>query len=162
MPRKLKVNALDWLHDRIQEAQLKYGVRAVFVDHLHFLCDLAKMRSPSLEIGAIMRRIVGMTHDCNIAMFLIAHMTKISPDKEPERGDTRDSSFIEQECDNTIAVWRSREKGSCKARVKVIHNRRLGVFDETFQVEKIGPYLREVTDQQAPEEEKKGHWWNRE
>jgi replicative DNA helicase len=163
IPRKLKTNHLDWLRDRIEEAQIKYGIRAVFIDHLHFLCDMAKMRSPSLEIGAIMRRLVGITHDCDVAMFLIAHMTKIAPDKEPDAGDTRDSSFIEQECDNTLAVWRSNEPRSTKAKIKVIHNRRNGVRNETFQVEKIGPYLREITEQAPPPDDKKGgHWWSRE
>jgi hypothetical protein len=157
MPKNLKRSALDWLRERIWESQLKYNhVHAVFIDHLHFLFDMAQSRNPSLEIGVIMRLLVGMAQEFNVALFLIAHMKKVGSDKdgkykEPGAGDTRDSGMIECECDNTLAVWRSREKGSVKSKIKIIHNRRNGVMDEVFLVEKVGPYLREVeTHQQEP------------
>ena len=51
MPQKLRANSLDWLRERVIEALAEYGVKMVFIDHLHFLFDLARMRNASLEIG---------------------------------------------------------------------------------------------------------------
>jgi len=165
LPRQLKRNHLDWVRERIWEAQLKFGVRAVIVDHLHFLFDMTRSRNPSLEIGAIMRNLVGMAQEFNVCFFLIAHMIKTTADKEPERGDIRDSSFIEQECDNTLAVWRSKKNGSTNAKLKIIHNRRNGVFDKIVELHKVGPYLRELEDKREdeniPELPKQREWWEK-
>ncbi|RJQ29187.1 hypothetical protein C4571_02005 [Candidatus Parcubacteria bacterium] len=154
MPKKLKRNALEWLNERIWETQVKYNhVHAVFIDHLHFLFDMARSKSPSLEIGAIMRQLIGIAQERNVAMFLICHMVKVAPDHEPQAGDTRDSGMIECECDNLLAVWRSKKQGSTQSKIKVILNRRLGVFDYVVTVAKQGPYLREIEQrqQEAPQ-----------
>jgi replicative DNA helicase len=161
MPKNLKRNALDWLDERIWEAQLKYSnVGAVFVDHLHFLFDMARSKNPSLEIGAIMRQLVGIAQERNVALFLICHMVKAAPDHEPQAGDTRDSGMIECEADNVIAVWRDKSTpNSNKSKLKIIHNRRMGVFDKVIELEKVGPYLREVDKtHEAPKEQP---WWNK-
>ena len=55
LPLKLKAYALDWLQDRILEALTKYGIEVVFIDHLHFLFDMARSASASIEIGQIIR-----------------------------------------------------------------------------------------------------------
>jgi intein/homing endonuclease len=90
LPRKLKGRADVWLRERMLEAKLKYGVRAVFIDHLHFLVDMIQMRSPSLEIGSIVRKLKRTAMEFNIVIFLIAHTGKIKIDEEPGIDSPRD------------------------------------------------------------------------
>ena len=54
MLAKMKANSLEWLRARIIESLVKYG-EMVFIDHLHFLFDLARMRNTSIEIGQVIR-----------------------------------------------------------------------------------------------------------
>src|SRR3990167_2250336 len=106
LPQELKGRIIPWVESRIWEAKLKYDIKAVFIDHLHFLVDLAKLRNPSLEIGAIVRGIkrIAMAH--NIVIFLIAHLTKVKFDQEPTIDTVRDSSFIIQDSDSVLMIYR--------------------------------------------------------
>ena len=106
MPKLIPTKQLDWLEDRIIEAQAKYGVKAIFVDHLHYLLDLGKIGHPSLEIGGLMRNLKLLTTNLNIITYLIAHPMKVKADTELGTGDVRDSSFIEQEADNVAYLFR--------------------------------------------------------
>ena len=54
MPQQLKSRNLEWLEERIKEAIVKYQIKAVFIDHLHYLLDM-KRHNISLEIRSIMR-----------------------------------------------------------------------------------------------------------
>jgi Replicative DNA helicase len=131
MPLVLKGKSIDWLRDRIHEAKIKYGVRAVFIDHLHFLVDMAKIKNPSLEIGSIVRGLKRIALDLNVTIFLIAHSTKIKFDEEPELDSIRDSSFIPQDSDIVLIVWRAKDKAgefTSKTIVKVAKSRRTGIM----------------------------------
>lgn len=131
LPKELKTNTTNWLEERILEAKLKFDVQAIFIDHLHFLVDLAKIGNPSLEIGSIVRNIKKIALKHNIVIFLIAHTTKIkSGFEELGLGDIRDSSFIEQEADTVLYIWRKTEVDGIKVEnrsvLKIAKNRRLG------------------------------------
>jgi hypothetical protein len=143
MPGKLRGKTLPWIRTRVHEAKVKYGIKAVFIDHLHYLLNLSTGRNVSLEIGGLMRGIVEMAHDFNLHFFVISHMKKVSADSEPNKGDARDSSFVEQEADNVFYIWRLKgtETG---AMLKIAKNRRRGVFDKKIRLDKVGHYLREV------------------
>lgn len=154
LPRTLLGQAHDhikWITGRLEAAQAKHKISAVFIDHLHYLIDFAQMHSPSLQIGSIMRQLHMLAEDQDVHIFLIAHMKMREYGEEPRAGDVRDSSFIEQECDNTIYVWRgTRQDNKHKTYVKVAHNRRMGWRDvdgEFFVTTKEGPYLREDHEQ---------------
>ena len=54
MPARLTENSVDWITRKIHEAKLKFEIKAVFVDHLHYLIDMNR-RNVSVEIGAVMR-----------------------------------------------------------------------------------------------------------
>jgi replicative DNA helicase len=143
MPALLKSNCMEWIRQRIYEAKLKYGIEAVFVDHLHFLSDVLTKRNPSLEIGQVMRTLKRWALELNIAIFLVAHTMKIKPDTELDLGDTRDSSFIEQEADNVLYIWRQK-KVDRGAILKIAKNRRNGVMGKKIYLIKTERYLREV------------------
>jgi replicative DNA helicase len=146
MPRKLKAYALEWLNDRILEAIAKHGISVVFVDHLHFLFDMARSRNVSLEIGTIIRHLKTMAIDLNIVIFLMCHTNKISPIQEDMTDDSmRDSSFVSQESDVALMIWRVKNTDD-KATLKICYSRRTGTWEKTVKIQKIGGLLREVYD----------------
>ena len=128
LPKKLTGRTTEWLDQRIWEAKLKYGVGAVFIDHLHYLVDLAKTHNISFDVGAVVRNLKRLAVRHNLIIFLIAHTSKTKPDAELGLGDTRDSSFIEQEADTVLYVWRLKTKN--ESVVKVAKNRKKGIIDE--------------------------------
>lgn len=111
LPRKLKQKSLSWIEDRVIEAKAKFNTRVVFIDHLHYIVDMEKLNhNASIEIGTVMRTLKSMAVDLNIVIFLMAHMTKTKYDERPTEDGLRDSSFITQEADKTLLVWRERKK----------------------------------------------------
>lgn len=133
LPKTLQVNSLDWLERKIVEAIAKHGVKVVFIDHLHFLIDMSfigQKGNVSLLIGSIMRKLKQIALKWEVAIVLIAHTTKIQFEKEPDLSDIRDSSFISQEADTVLMIWRRREKETgefgSRAWVAVAANRRNG------------------------------------
>jgi len=132
MPLILKGKNLDWIQDRIHEAKVKYRARVVFVDHLHFLIDMAQIKNPAMEIGAIVRRLKLIALELNITIFLIAHLTKTKFDEEPELNSIKDSSCIPQDSDQVYIVWRKFNQDTKeyenKTYVKLCKSRRTGTM----------------------------------
>lgn len=137
LPLKLSTNTLKWLEDRMMESKLKYQTAAVFIDHVHYLVQMNSKQNMSFVIGECVRGLKQLAIKHNIIIFLIAHMTKTKPDEEPGLGHTRDSSFIEQEADVVLYVWRHSEDRWMTV-CKVAKNRKRGVIDE-----KVGLILRD-------------------
>lgn len=146
MPQKLKANSLDWLKQRIVEALVKYGIKAVFIDHLHYLFDLARMRNTSIEIGQVIRTLKLMCIELNIVIFLMCHMAKLDPYQEPSDDNIRDSSFVSQESDAGIMIWRD-VKTDNEAWLKVCFHRRTGVLEKKIKYVKVGGLLQEAYDE---------------
>lgn len=131
LPRKLEGNSMDWIEQRIIEGIAKYAIQVVFIDHLHFLLDMSfigQRGNVSLLIGSIMRRLKQIALEYEIAIVLIAHTTKISFEKSPDLNDIRDSSFISQEADTVLMIWRLLENGEYTdlASLAILANRRNG------------------------------------
>lgn len=139
MPARLKDNTLDWLHDRIHEGLLKYSSRVVFIDHLHFLVDMRTRNNMSLEIGFTMRALKKIALKHNLCLFLIAHTEKTKAETELDVSNLRDSSFIGQEADNVLMIWRDL-KTENEAWLKVVKNRKRGVFT-TLPLTKVDGFL---------------------
>jgi replicative DNA helicase len=134
LPKKLTGRTLYWIEQRIYESKLKYNTSVAVVDHLHFLCDLAsKSRSISFDIGAIVRGLKLLALKHNIVIFLICHTMKVKSDSELGLGDARDSSFIEQEGDTVLYVWRD-EKTENRAVVKIAKDRKNGVINKKVRL----------------------------
>jgi len=135
LPQQVVPSNLIWLEQRIWEAKAKYDVKAVFVDHLHFLmgmADLAKAKSTSILVGQIMRDLKLMALRTKTTMFLVSHVTKVDTRQEPSINDLRDSSFVGQEADIVLIVWREkrREGYGDISFLKVDKNRRLGTLSK--------------------------------
>ena len=111
VPRQIKGNTITWLEERIIESIAKNNTKVVFIDHLHYIVDMnAKNQNMSLQIGATMRSLKKIALRFNIIIFLIAHMKHVKLFKEPEIEDLRDSSFIGQEADIVLMLWRLKDK----------------------------------------------------
>jgi len=142
MPSKLKAHAMDWLEERIMESFLKYNTRIVCIDHLHYLFDIQRSKNPSLDIGAIIRRLKGIAVNNEFVIFLLCHTSKAKDENETYES-IRDSSFVAQESDCVIMVKRTPEEGDNFARARVEFHRRTGVMEKVVYLMKQGNYLVE-------------------
>lgn len=145
MPNTLKDNTLEWLENRIHEAKVKYNCKVVFIDHLHFLVDMRTRNNMSLEIGYTMRSLKKMALKLNLCIFLIAHTSKIKPDSELDLDSLRDSSFIAQESDNVLMIWR-RLNSEREAVLKICKNRKNGTFKKIPMVRNENGFMVEMED----------------
>lgn len=133
LPKTTKSNDVKWLETRIWEAKAKHNVKVVFVDHLHFLIPFdALMGNSSLAIGHFMREIKRIAIETDTVIFLVSHLKKTEVEKVPTISDLRDSSFIGQEADIVMLVWRETQDGleryTDNAFLKIEKNRRKGTL----------------------------------
>jgi len=111
LPKTLKGNTTDWLEKKIVEGIAKFNVKAVFIDHLHYIVDMKAMgANMSLQIGATMRELKRIALRWGIVIFLIAHITKSKIMDIPDLDAIRDSSFVAQEADIVMFIVRLRDK----------------------------------------------------
>lgn len=144
MPAKLKAHALEWFEDRVWESFAKYHTRIIFIDHLHYLVDLAKLRNPSIEIGQVVRRLKTLAVSGGFVIFLLCHTTKGAYSEEHLSYESiRDSSFISQESDTVLMIKRLKGEGENRARLRVEFHRRTGVIEEPVELIKHKGYLVE-------------------
>lgn len=146
LPSKLKAHALPWFQERVFESFEKYHTRIVFVDHLHYLVDLGRVRNPSIEIGGVIRKLKSLAVSGNFLIFLLCHTTKGSSEDTLSFESIRDSSFISQESDSVFMIKRTPEKGENRARLRVEFHRRTGVIEKVIELVKVKGYLAEYTE----------------
>ena len=143
MPSKLKPRAMEWFEDRVFEAFLKFNTRIIFVDHLHYLVDLARQKQVSLEIGTIIRRLKTLAVQNDFLVFLLCHTKMGKHEGNLSYESIRDSSFISQESDSVIMIRRTPDEGASMARASVEFHRRTGVMERMVKLVKVGGLLRE-------------------
>ena len=136
LPAKLKSHDLDWLIERIMESWHKYRTRIIFIDHLHFLFDMLRVRNTSLEIGTIIRRLKTLAVENEFVVFLLCHTTKVGKDIDAGYDNIRDSSLVAQESDCVLMIKRTPEKGEYTGAVRVEFHRRTGVMEKGFDIVK--------------------------
>jgi replicative DNA helicase len=143
LPKEHKKHAIKWLEERIKEAKQKYEIDIVFIDHLHYLARISGSRYPSLYIGDVTRELKMMALKNEICIFLVAHMRKTDNTNPPSANDIRDSSFIVQDCDKALVVWRKTNDVN-QTFLKIDCDRQTGVIDKVFKMRKVNGLLREV------------------
>lgn len=147
LPRQIHANRIDWFEERSLEAWQKYRNRVVFIDHLHFLFDMARVRNASLEIGAYVRRIKRFAILHGLIIFLVWHLTKVEPGQDINYNHLRDSSFAAQESDTIFMIRRLlNDKGEAghEAELKVAFHRRTGIIGRRIKLKESGGYLWEM------------------
>ena len=147
MPLKMTDNSLKWIESRIIESKVKYGTTIVFIDHIHYLVSMSAKTNMSYVIGECVRGLKQLAILHNIVIVLVAHMTKTKPNEEPGLGHTRDSSFIEQESDVVLYVWRH-AKDKYITICKVAKNRKKGIIDEKIGLTLIDGKYQETAFQE--------------
>jgi archaellum biogenesis ATPase FlaH len=147
LPAQLQHGSMDWFEDRVIESLEKHRSRIVIIDHLHFLIDMFRIRNPSLEIGACVRRLKRFAVKEGLIVFLICHIHKIQEGASVRYHHIRDSSFVAQEADTVLMIQRLKPKQGVKnrAELRVEKCRKTGVMGEALTVMKAGGYLVEVT-----------------
>ena len=146
LPQKNQAADFNWFMERCLEAYFKYNTRIFFIDHLHYLIDMARVKNPSLDIGTIVRRVKRFAVDNDFVIFLLAHVSKTESDNVSYR-DLRDSSFIAQEADTVIMVRRTPDDGQNTAKARVEFHRRTGVMEWVINLEKKHGLLVEVINE---------------
>lgn len=106
LPKVLTERNITWIERKIVEGIVKFDIQCVFIDHLHYLFDLGSKVNASLLIGDIMRNLKIIAKKYNITIFIMAHTGKSREDGTVGIDNIRDSSFVAQESDYVIAIWR--------------------------------------------------------
>lgn len=108
LPLQMMPRDIAWMEKRVMEGLLKYDTRFVFIDHLHYLFDMAAgSASLSLELGSLVRFLKRLAVERNLIIFLIAHMSKPKEmNQAPTMNYIRDSSFVTQEADFVLTMKR--------------------------------------------------------
>lgn len=157
MPMKNEIQNIEWIFHRMLESKIKYGCQAVFIDHLHYLVDMSSNRNMSLEIGVVLRKLKTIALRSEMAVFLVCHVAKLDMEQEPSIYHLRDSSFVGQEADTVLMVWRrwdlsddgrkldTRLQGL--ATLKVEKARRSGIMGQKINIKKHGYVLVESKDE---------------
>lgn len=144
LPNENTNNTIEWLEDRIIEAKVKFNTNVVFIDHIHQIFSLHRVKNQnniSLEIGDMVGKIKDIAIRHNMVIYLIAHSKDpATPTAEPRKEDIRDSGLISRLADTIIGVWRIPnsydgtethrrkpiEEDDNKTKVRVFKNRREG------------------------------------
>lgn len=156
VPMQLESGNFEWIKSKALEAKTKFECKVIVIDHLHFLVEMNTRQNMSLNIGAVMRQLKqSVAIGLNMVVVLICHQGQPEPEKEPGLEKIRDSSFIAQESDMVLVVFRqvdsnydsktgmekTYEEG--RAIIKVEKARRKGTFRKRIDFVKDGLWLRE-------------------
>lgn len=147
LPQEIHASSMDWFEERTLEAWEKFQNHIVFVDHLHFLFDMARSKNPSLELGSYIRRIKRFAVLRDLVVFLVCHIQKIKKDEPLTYHHIRDTSFAAQEADSVWMIQREREsdgEAGNKAMLTIELHRRTGIMGRKIPLHKTGGYLWET------------------
>ncbi len=145
-PDAMTGNTLEWVEKKIIEAKAKFNTKIIFIDHLHFIVPFTAERQ-DLAIGKAMRELKRMAKQWDIVVVLIAHLKKTKVDVAPTLEDLRDSSFVAQEADTVIMLYRETRKvkgdvvTNNNVNVSVQANRRTGKTGNVKMVFSEGKFL---------------------
>ena len=118
------------------------------VHHLHFIVPFSSDRLDT-RIGQTMRALKTIAKEHNIIIVLVAHLKKTNVAVSPTLEDLRDSSFVAQEADTVLMMWReSKRKDGVmittnRTIISVQANRRTGSTGNVKLIFKDGRYYEE-------------------
>lgn len=124
---------IDWLDFKIAESVIKYGVKAIFIDHIHQIFSLSRLsrsKNISLEIGDLAAKVKALAIEYNVVIFLIAHNRDDaeSVNREPYMELIRDSGLLIRYADTVVGVWRVADGDMLEVDGK--YNNRVGKIGE--------------------------------
>lgn len=155
-PEKMTGDTLAWVEKRIIEGKVKYNSSVFFIDHLHFIVPFSSERQ-DLRIGETMRKLKALAKKWNVIIFIIAHLKKTRAEEQPDIESLRDSSFVAQEADTVIMLWREAKKVAGQlvitnnVNVSIQKNRRTGKTGNVKFVFYNGRFLEQDWQHQEDE-----------
>lgn len=148
-PKIITGNTLEWIEKKIVEGKVKYNAKLFFIDHLHFIVPFTTDRLDT-RIGQAMRSLKTLAKNHGVTIVIIAHLKKTNMAVSPTLEDLRDSSFIAQEADTVIMLWRKSAKNTDgemiitnKTLVSVQANRRTGTTGNVRMIFDNGRFVEE-------------------
>jgi len=146
-PLTIAGNTVAWVEKRIVEGIVKFNSKLFFIDHLHFIIPFSSDRLDT-RIGQVMRDLKAIAKRNKITIVLICHLKKTNVEVTPSLEDLRDSSFVAQEADTVIMLWRETSRDpqgdvmiSNNITLSVQANRRTGATGNVKMVYANGRYL---------------------
>lgn len=120
MPKKNTSDKVEWLEDRIVDANKRFQTKIVIIDNLDFLTIEQKYGDDKLTMQ---KRIVGMLKriaiELNVAVILNAHTTKLPQGKKrPSMENIYGASETYKLADLILFIYRKKEQGEQESRNK--------------------------------------------
>lgn len=111
-PRQNERPDLEWLEKKIVEAKAKYDSKVVFIDHIGFVSDAERGKddTEASRLERISRVVHSLAVKWDVLIFLMGHLTKVSPTMNPDLENIKGSSAMAQEADCTMMVWRKTKR----------------------------------------------------
>lgn len=126
-PRRTTDRTVKWCEEKIIESIAKYGSKIVFIDHLGFITPhVGEKGNGAEEIGNVMRQLKDIAKTWGVIIVLLAHLSKVRLDKNPNLADLRGSAAIGQEADTVILIWRETKKAK-DGQIEVLNNTNISV-----------------------------------
>lgn len=147
-PKNITGNTTTWIEKKVVEGIVKFNSKLFFIDHLHFIVPFSSDRLDT-RIGQTMRDLKKIAKEHGVTIVIVAHLKKTQMDVAPTLEDLRDSSFIAQEADTVLMMWREskREKGVMEITnntiLSVQANRRKGKTGNVSLVFRDGRFYEE-------------------
>lgn len=144
-PKTITGNTVSWIEKKVVEGKVKHDSKIFFVDHLHFIVPFSSDRLDT-RIGQTMRELKSIAKAHNVIIVIVAHLKKTNMQVSPTLEDLRDSSFIAQEADTVMMMWRQakRESGQMVVTnntiISIQANRRTGNTGNVKMTFKDGRY----------------------
>lgn len=156
-PDTLESSNPEWVIEQCYRIKANFDVQFIVLDHLHYIVDMNMRQNLSLNIGALIRNLIGeVCRKLGVHVILVAHQQGIDDKKqEPGIETVRDSSFIRQEPDNFFIVHRvpdPKPDGHKDAEntynqgwafVKIDKSRRKGTYRQKITFQKKDDWLEE-------------------
>ena len=146
-PQNITGNTTGWIEKRVVEGKAKYGAKIFFIDHLHFIVPFSSDRLDT-RIGQAIRELKQIAKKHEVMIVLVAHLKKTNMVVSPTLEDLRDSSFIAQEADTVMMLWRKTYRDddgdmiiSNETLLSVQANRRTGSTGNVKLIFKDGRFL---------------------
>ena len=128
--------SLESLRAMVRKAK-EWGAEILYLDHLHFFGR--DMEDQASGIGVITQELHYLAEEFEIPLVVISHLRKMEHSQVcPTTDDLRGSSYIGQDADNILLLWKGEYMGSVNVMVTKHRNRALWTEGATVEFQHKG------------------------
>lgn len=112
VPFKQDDKSIDFIEQRILEAQESHACKIIFIDHLHRLVSYEQelTGNTSWVVGAVAKRLKDLAVRTDSIIFLIAHSKRLAEGERVDVNSIRDSALVANEADYVYTIERLKKK----------------------------------------------------